>query len=165
MSLTIALFNITPHDRDYFQTHFDQDYHPIFIESSLDEQTVKQAAAAEVLSVRVTSRVTADLMKQLPKLRHIATRTTGFDHIDTNYAAAHDITISTVPAYGENTIAEFYQERGFTVSTLTPVEFPLQHALLADLLGGDKIVNAKIIRDIFSGATQFSLFANVHFQF
>jgi anthranilate phosphoribosyltransferase len=53
---------------------------------------------------------------------------------------------------GENTIAEFYQERGFTVSTLTPVEFPLQPALLADLLGGDKTANAKIIRDIFSGA-------------
>ena len=55
---------------------------------------------------------------------------------------------------GENTIAEFYQERGFAVSTLSPAEFPLQRALLADLLGGDRAVNAKIIRDIFSGAEQ-----------
>lgn len=55
---------------------------------------------------------------------------------------------------GENTIAEFYQERGFTVSTLTPTEFPLQKAMLADLLGGDKTVNAKIVRDILSGAEQ-----------
>jgi len=53
---------------------------------------------------------------------------------------------------GDNTIAEFYQERGFTVSTLSPAEFPFQPALLADLLGGDKTVNAKIIRDIYSGA-------------
>ncbi len=53
---------------------------------------------------------------------------------------------------GENTIAEFYQERGFALSTLSPSEFPLQRAVLADLLGGDKTVNAKIIRDIFSGA-------------
>ncbi len=53
---------------------------------------------------------------------------------------------------GENTIAEFYQERGFALSNLAPTEFPLQTALLADLLGGDKMVNAKIIRDIFSGA-------------
>jgi anthranilate phosphoribosyltransferase len=52
---------------------------------------------------------------------------------------------------GENTIAEFYQERGFAVSTLTPDAFALQHALLADLLGGDKIANAKIVRDILSG--------------
>jgi anthranilate phosphoribosyltransferase len=52
---------------------------------------------------------------------------------------------------GENTIAEFYQERGFTVSTTLPEQFSLQRATLADLLGGDKIANAKIIREIFSG--------------
>jgi anthranilate phosphoribosyltransferase len=55
---------------------------------------------------------------------------------------------------GENTIAEFYQERGFNVSTMLTDEFPLQRALLADLLGGDKTTNAKIVRDILSGAEQ-----------
>lgn len=53
---------------------------------------------------------------------------------------------------GENTIAEFYQERGFAVSSLSPHEFHMQTALLADLLGGDKTANAKIVRDIFSGS-------------
>jgi anthranilate phosphoribosyltransferase len=52
---------------------------------------------------------------------------------------------------GENTIAEFYQERGFTVSTMLPDQFPLQPAALADLLGGDKNGNANIVRDILSG--------------
>ena len=52
---------------------------------------------------------------------------------------------------GENTIAEFYQERGFTVSTTLPDQFPLQPATLADLLGGDKTANAKIVREILSG--------------
>jgi anthranilate phosphoribosyltransferase len=52
---------------------------------------------------------------------------------------------------GENTIAEFYQERGFTVSTMLPDQFPLQPAALADLLGGDKNINANIVRDILSG--------------
>lgn len=52
---------------------------------------------------------------------------------------------------GENTIAEFYQERGFTVSTTLPDQFPLQPATLADLLGGDKMANAKVVRDILSG--------------
>ena len=52
---------------------------------------------------------------------------------------------------GENTIAEFYQERGFTVSAALPDHFPLQPASLADLLGGDKIANAKIVREILSG--------------
>ena len=52
---------------------------------------------------------------------------------------------------GENTIAEFYQERGFTVSTMASGEFPLQPASLADLLGSDKMANAKIVCDILHG--------------
>ena len=52
---------------------------------------------------------------------------------------------------GENTIAEFYQERGFTVSTTMPEQFHLQRATLADLLGGDKMANAKIVLEILSG--------------
>ena len=52
---------------------------------------------------------------------------------------------------GPNTIAEFYQERGFATSTLSPAEFPLQEATLADLIGGDRRANAEIIRRIFRG--------------
>jgi anthranilate phosphoribosyltransferase len=52
---------------------------------------------------------------------------------------------------GENVIAEFYQERGFNVSTTLPEQFPLQPAMLADLLGGGKIENAEIVRRILRG--------------
>lgn len=52
---------------------------------------------------------------------------------------------------GTNTIAEFYQERGFANSTLDPRQFPLQPATIADLAGGDREGNAEIIRQIISG--------------
>ena len=52
---------------------------------------------------------------------------------------------------GENTIAEFYQKRGFAVSTSTPETFSLQRATLADLAGGDRQTNAEIIRRILRG--------------
>jgi anthranilate phosphoribosyltransferase len=52
---------------------------------------------------------------------------------------------------GANHVAEFYQERGFAVSTLSSENFQLQPATLADLRGGDKIVNAEIIRRILRG--------------
>jgi anthranilate phosphoribosyltransferase len=52
---------------------------------------------------------------------------------------------------GENVIAEFYQERGFTTSTLDPNQFPLQPATLDDLIGGDRDTNAEIIRRILRG--------------
>jgi anthranilate phosphoribosyltransferase len=52
---------------------------------------------------------------------------------------------------GGNTIAEFYQERGFSVSQLAPANFPIQPAHLADLGGGDSKTNAEIIRRILRG--------------
>ena len=52
---------------------------------------------------------------------------------------------------GATSIAEFYQERGFAVSTLAPEQFPLQPATLADLRGGDKFANAEIIRRVLRG--------------
>jgi anthranilate phosphoribosyltransferase len=60
--------------------------------------------------------------------------------------------IDELSTLGENTIAEFYQERGFATSTLSPEQFPLQTATLADLIGGDRHANAEIIRRIFLGA-------------
>jgi len=52
---------------------------------------------------------------------------------------------------GENTIAEFTHARGHSISTLDPNHFPLQPAGLADLGGGDRDANAKIIQDLLGG--------------
>jgi anthranilate phosphoribosyltransferase len=49
---------------------------------------------------------------------------------------------------GDNTIAEFYQEHAFTLSSLSPEQFPLQSAVLADLAGADCETNAAIIRHL-----------------
>src|SRR6266516_239227 len=62
---------------------------------------------AVVVSPFVTSEVTADLMAQLPKLKLIACRSTGYDHIDLKEAARRGITVCNVPSYGENTVAEY----------------------------------------------------------
>ncbi len=52
---------------------------------------------------------------------------------------------------GPTTIAEFYQEHAVACSMLSPEPFPLQPATLADLRGGDREVNAAIIRRILRG--------------
>ncbi|MDQ6630478.1 MAG: anthranilate phosphoribosyltransferase [Verrucomicrobiota bacterium] len=53
---------------------------------------------------------------------------------------------------GENFIAEFYQDRGFSISTLSPEHFSIQSATLAGLAGGDNKMNAEITRQILRGA-------------
>ena len=52
---------------------------------------------------------------------------------------------------GESTVAEFYQPRGLTTSSLLPTHFPIQPATLADLAGGDREANAEIIRQLLRG--------------
>jgi len=52
---------------------------------------------------------------------------------------------------GETNIAEFYQERGFHVSRLSPQDLGLQPVRLQDLAGGDPETNARIVRQILEG--------------
>lgn len=61
---------------------------------------------SEVLSSFVYSKMDAKFLKQFPKLKLIATRSTGFDHIDLTYCVKNKIAVATVPSYGENTVAE-----------------------------------------------------------
>lgn len=55
---------------------------------------------------------------------------------------------------GGTTIAEFYHDRGFAVSKLSPKDFPLQPATLADLAGSDRAANAEIVRRVLGGREQ-----------
>jgi anthranilate phosphoribosyltransferase len=59
--------------------------------------------------------------------------------------------IDELSTLGENLVAEFYHERGFTVSNLSLENFSLQPARLEDLLGGDKFQNATITRRLLAG--------------
>jgi anthranilate phosphoribosyltransferase len=67
---------------------------------------------------------------------------------DEGGAARH---LDELSPLGPTTIAEFYQERALASSTLTLESFPLQPAVLTDLHGGDREVNATIIRRILHG--------------
>ena len=62
-----------------------------------------------------------------------------------------DAFLDELSTLGENTVAEFYQERGFATSILLPENFSLQPATLADLRGSDRATNAEVVRRILRG--------------
>jgi anthranilate phosphoribosyltransferase len=68
-----------------------------------------------------------------------------------NRQSAIGNSIDELSTLGENFVAEFYQERGFTASALSLENFPLRPATLNDLLGGNKFENAEITRKILRG--------------
>jgi anthranilate phosphoribosyltransferase len=59
--------------------------------------------------------------------------------------------LDEISPLGPTTVAEFYQKHALTQSTLSIESFPLQPGTLADLRGGDRQVNATIIRDVLAG--------------
>lgn len=77
----------------------------MFLDRALERDEV--VGDSDILSVFVSSPVTAKTMDAMPSLKCIATRSTGFDHIQTAVAKERDITVSTVPSYGTRTVAEF----------------------------------------------------------
>jgi len=64
-------------------------------------------ADADVLSVFVGSSVDAAVIRKFKKLKFVATRSTGYDHIDLQTCAEGGIAVSNVPSYGEHTVAEY----------------------------------------------------------
>ncbi len=62
---------------------------------------------AEMLCIFIDSHIGESELDRFPSLKFIATRSTGFDHINLAAAKSRGITVATVPFYGENTVAEF----------------------------------------------------------
>jgi D-lactate dehydrogenase len=82
----------------------ETDHHWQYVHAPITDDNIDPEA--EVVSIFVSSNLTAEKMSQMPKLRMIAARSTGFDNIDFEYTTKHDITVLNVPSYGENTVAE-----------------------------------------------------------
>jgi D-lactate dehydrogenase len=72
----------------------------------LEPATVEAAADAEIVSVFIHSVVSAEVIAALPRLRLIAARSTGFDHVALGVCRERGIAVANVPYYGENTVAE-----------------------------------------------------------
>jgi D-lactate dehydrogenase len=72
----------------------------------LDKRNAADFSEAEVASPFINSRFDASALSQFPRLKLIATRSTGYDHIDLDYCAKHSISVANVPDYGDSTVAE-----------------------------------------------------------
>src|SRR5271165_609592 len=66
----------------------------------------KVSADTEILSVFIYDKIDRSFLDAHRAIRLICTRSTGFDHIDLGACAERGILVSSVPSYGENTVAE-----------------------------------------------------------
>ncbi|MFW5703308.1 MAG: NAD(P)-dependent oxidoreductase [Patescibacteria group bacterium] len=78
----------------------------IMVHERLDESNVSQFEDVEIASCFIYSKFNAAVLEKLPNLKMIATRSTGYDHIDTDVTKSREICVVNVPEYGSVTVAE-----------------------------------------------------------
>ncbi len=102
----ITIYDTTQTDRSQLQEQFAAtDHHVVYVEEAISLDNLHQDS--EMISVFVSSKVTKEIIEQLPKLKVIACRSTGYNHIDLAAAADSGVTVINVPSYGEKTVAEY----------------------------------------------------------
>lgn len=102
-----VFFETAPWERRYLKRALSQQPLTVHVmPEPLSDETQRLARGADVLSVFIYSTLTPNILRHLPRLRLIATRSTGFDHIDLATCRRRHVAVANVPSYGENTVAE-----------------------------------------------------------
>ena len=103
--MKIVFFEATESDKKYLAPMFPN-HEVLFFSEPLTAENKEKARDAEIISVFIYSVVNKAIIEHLENARCIATRSTGFDHIDIASCAEKNIAVLNVPYYGENTVAE-----------------------------------------------------------
>jgi D-lactate dehydrogenase len=102
----IAFFEVSASERAFLKKSALKNYTLKLFEDKIQDVEPKDYKDADVLSVFIYSQVDAQILGHMRSLKLIATRSTGYDHIDFNIARTKKIAVVNVPSYGENTVAE-----------------------------------------------------------
>jgi D-lactate dehydrogenase len=102
----LAFFETEEWEDRYIRESSIASFKPHVFRERLTLETVRLADDASIASVFIYSHLSKELLDRLPNLQMIATRSTGYDHIDMRECARRNIVVANVPYYGENTVAE-----------------------------------------------------------
>lgn len=104
--IKIAFFEIDGDEKKYIKRKFDKNFILEFYKEPLTVNNWEKAKDADVVSVFIYSKLTEQVLHNLPSLKLISTRSTGFNHVNLDAAQKRNISVCNVPYYGENTVAE-----------------------------------------------------------
>lgn len=103
--MIIGFFETEEWEEEALKKSFPQD-ELVFVPHIIGPDNLPERKDLEAICIFVQSHITEEVLKELPRLKMITTRSTGFDHIDVASAKARGIRVMYVPGYGDNTVAE-----------------------------------------------------------
>ncbi len=101
-----AFFEIETWEKEHILKNGFKKEDCLFITEHLAPRHYSRLKEVTVVSPFIYSPITREILEQLPNVKMIATRSTGYDHIDLKACSERGITVCNVPTYGENTVAE-----------------------------------------------------------
>jgi D-lactate dehydrogenase len=103
--MRIAFFEVNGWEEKYLENRL-KGHFVKFSKEPLNSEDAQQIKDFDAVSVFIYSKVDGQIIKEIPQLKLVATRSTGFDHIDLEACKKQGVTVCNVPSYGENTVAE-----------------------------------------------------------
>lgn len=101
----IHFFEVEAWEKEIIQSQLPSNDFALW-EGHVKDVDIAALQNCEILSCFVFSELSASFLEQVPKLKMIATRSTGVDHIDLEACKKRNIHVANVPLYGERTVAE-----------------------------------------------------------
>ncbi|MDO8492795.1 MAG: NAD(P)-dependent oxidoreductase [bacterium] len=106
--MKIALWGMKDWEQDYVKKALGEgESELVFYEGQLKSDNLPPQSDFEIICVFVDSTVNKAVLDNFQNLKGVVTRSTGYDHVDLKECASRNIVVSSVPSYGENTVAEF----------------------------------------------------------
>jgi len=105
MKPKIAFFELEKWEEEHIKANL-KDVKLKFFKSNLNERNAKKIKDFDAIGIFIYSQINKKILDKLPKLKLIATMSTGYDHIDLDECRKREISVCNVPSYGENTVAE-----------------------------------------------------------
>lgn len=103
--MKIAFFETEKWEEEYIKSQL-KDHRLLFFHRLISKKDLKKIKDIEILSIFIYSRISENILNELPNLKAIVTRSTGYDHIDVDECKKRNILVTNIPSYGENTVAE-----------------------------------------------------------
>ncbi|MEN9625955.1 MAG: hypothetical protein RL557_283 [archaeon] len=103
--MNLAFFETEAWEKEYLGNKLKNN-RITFFNHTINKASLNKIKDTEILSIFVYSLITKEVLKKLPNLKAIFTRSTGFDHIDIEECRKRNIFVFNVPHYGDNTVAE-----------------------------------------------------------
>ncbi len=108
--MNLLFFDYREAEHEYFKKNPNNDFNIKFTKSPLNDETeISEYDSKEtcIISIFMTSKITSTVLDKFKNLRAIATRSTGYDHIDIAECARRNIRVLNVEQYGKTSVTEY----------------------------------------------------------